>query len=337
MATMIKKIKVKSPANIAFIKYWGQKNQSLVLPFNDSFSMNLSSCFTIIEFEVYQEKTIRKLYIKDYQEKSYKEEDEALRKVINYLKIIERFFSQPFPYGFKIYSSNSFPKKAGIASSASFFSALALAFSYFFNKKLSLKQLSILARLSGSGSACRSIPDGFCWWKKGNDSFSSYAYSLASPDFWQIFDLVLILSRKEKKVSSAEGHQKALTSPFFKLRLLDLEKRTQKIKKAFLKKDFTWFGTLLEEEALSMHFIMMTQKPPLFYWSGKTIEIIKKVITLRQKGIEVYFTIDAGENVHLICQENDKDKVYDYFINQPEVLEIIVNRPAVGARIIATK
>lgn len=332
---MIKKIRVKSPANIAFIKYWGQKDQKLILPYNDSFSMNLSSCYTIIDLILEENPSVNELYIKNYQEKNFKKETgETLEKVKKYLKVAENFFGRKINFGFKIYSQNSFPKKAGIASSASFFSGLALGFSLAFDQKLSEKKLSILARLSGSGSACRSIPDGFSWWRKGKNSQTSYAFSIAPPNFWGLNDLVIIVSSEEKKVSSSEGHKYAPTSPFFKFRIGDVEKRAKLIKKAFFKKDFTLFGSLVEEETLSMHLIMMTQKPPLYYWSGKTIEIIKKIVELRKKGIEGYYTIDAGENVHLICQKNDQKKFFDYFINQPEVEEIIINHPTEGAKTI---
>jgi len=331
----MKKIIVKSPANIAFIKYWGQRDSKLILPYNDSFSMNLSDCYTLVNLEIYENKNIKQLYIKDYQSENYKNsKDESLNKVLKFFQTTKKFLSKDEEFGFKIFSSNSFPKKAGIASSASFFSGLAMAFTRAFNKKISPKKLSILARLSGSGSACRSIPDGFCWWSKGTKSDDSFAFSLAPLSYWNLCDLVLILSTAEKKVSSSDGHQKAVTSSFFKYRLLELNKRLKEIKNAFLKKDFTKFGKLLEEDALSMHMTMMTQSPPLYYWSGKTIETIKKVINLRKSGLEVYFTIDAGENIHLICQENDKGKIYDYFIRQPEVIKIIKNKPADGTRII---
>lgn len=330
---MIRKIRVKSPANIAFIKYWGQKDPYLILPYNDSFSMNLSACYTIVDLIIEENKLISELYIKDYQQTDFKQEKgEALIRVKKFLRVTEKFFNKKINFGFRIYSQNSFPKKSGIASSASFFSALALAFTLFFGEKLSEKQLSILARLSGSGSACRSVPDGFCWWKKGRDSLTSYTFSLAPPSFWDLNDLVLIVSSEEKKVSSVEGHKNAPTSPFFKFRIKDVERRLKLIKKAFLQKDFTLFGNLIEEECLSMHMVMMTQKPPLYYWSGRTIELIKKTIALRENGLEVYYTIDAGENIHLICQRKDSKKIYDYFINQPEIKEIIINQPVEGTR-----
>jgi len=329
------KVKIKSPANIAFIKYWGQKDKKLFLPYNDSFSMNLSSCFTILEIERLDDPKIQKLYIKDYEEKEFKEEvKEAFEKVINFYYRAKKFLKAKKDYGFVIYSQNSFPKKAGIASSASFFSALALGFCWLFEKKLDQKHLSILARLSGSGSSCRSIPDGFCWWYKGRKSLESFAVSIAPPSFWDLVDMVLILNKKEKKVSSFEGHSKAETSGLFKYRILSLEERLKAIKEAFFKRDFTRFGLILEEEAISMHSVMMTQNPPLFYWSGKTIEVIKKIINLRRAGLEGYFTIDAGENIHLICQKKDEEKFLNFFKEQKEVLKIIINYPTIGARLL---
>lgn len=329
------KIKIKSPANIAFIKYWGQRDKNLILPYNDSFSMNLSSCYTLLEVEYFSSKDYR-LWIRNYQEKNYQPADKKLmEKIIKYYQKTKVFLSAKNDFGFEIYSKNSFPIKAGIASSASFYSALAVAFAYGFLKKLpNKKTLSLLARLSGSGSACRSIPDGFCWWRKGNNSLSSYAYSLASTTFWDLVDMVLILNKKEKSTASAAGHLLAETSPFFFNRIKEVKKRLKKIKKAFFEKDFDTFGQLLEEETLSMHLVMMTQKPPLYYWSGKTIEVIKKIVNLRIRGKRCYYTIDAGENIHLICQRKDEREIYDYFIKQKEVESIIINYPAQGTRII---
>jgi len=332
---MLKTIKIKSPANIAFIKYWGQKDSFLVLPYNDSFSMNLSNCYTILKIEVFNNSNKKELYLREYKSKTFSKVN-SIEKIIDFYNFLKKYIGTKEDYGFRIFSENTFPKKAGIASSASFYSALTVGFYYLFtgNKRFDKKELSILARRSGSGSACRSIPDGFVWWQKGKDDKSSFAYTLKRAEFWSLVDLVLILTLKEKEVSSQQGHLKAPTSPFFQFRVKDVNRRLKLIKEAFLKKDFTRFGELLEEEALSLHFVMMTQKPPLYFWSGRTIEIIKKVIELRKKGIEVYYTIDAGENVHLICEKRNYQKIFTFFKQQKEVKEIIINFPAKGTKIL---
>lgn len=330
----MRSIKVKSPANIAFIKYWGQIDGDLILPYNDSFSMNLSGCFTTIDLQVTRSKK-QELYIKNYKSKIFKKaEGPALEKVLKLYETTKVYVNAHTNFGFKIYSQNSFPKKAGIASSASFFSGLALAFVTAFGETLSEKDLSILARLSGSGSACRSIPDGFAWWHKGQNGSSSFAESKAPSEYWDLSDIVLILNYDEKKVGSQEGHKNAATSPFFQHRLADVEKRLKDIDQAFALKNFRQFGRLIEDEAISMHSVMMTQRPPLYFWSGHTVEVIKKLIELRKTGIEGYFTIDAGENIHVICEKHNEEELVAYFNKQREVKDIIVNHPAKGARVL---
>ncbi len=83
-----------------------------------------------------------------------------------------------------------------------------------------------------------------------------------------------------------------------------------------------------------MHSVMMTQNPPLYFWSGKTVDVIKKLLALRSQGIEGYFTIDAGENVHVICEKKNQQKIHDFFKQQQEVEEIIANDPCEGTRIV---
>lgn len=327
--------KIKSPANIAFVKYWGQKDHQNTLPFNDSFSMNLSNCYTELEFEVLEDVLIREMEIREFKATEYKKATEAeMNKVLHFYTNAKEFLKVTHDIGFRIKSSNSFPKKAGIASSASFFSALALAFAHAFKKELSQKELSILARLSGSGSASRSIPDGFVWWHAGSDSESSFAESIATANEWDIVDMVLVLSGQEKKVSSADGHILATTSPYYVKRQEQLPTILDTIKTAFQNKDFTAFGTAVEQEAINFHSILMTQQPPLYFWSNKTIPCIKDIVNQRQNGLEGYFTIDAGENVHLLCQKKDITSFENYFKAQDYVEDIIINYACEGAKVV---
>jgi mevalonate pyrophosphate decarboxylase len=47
-------------------------------------------------------------------------------------------------------------------------------------------------------------------------------------------------------------------------------------------------------------------------------------------GVPAYFTVDAGPNVHIICEGKDEAKVRAVLSGR----EIIVNKPAKGAHII---
>jgi diphosphomevalonate decarboxylase len=286
---------------------------------------------TTIEIEKRDDPAIQEMEIKLYGKTEYQKATEVqLKKVSEFYKTAKIFLHETKDFGFKIKSTNSFPMKAGIASSASFFSALALAFTKCFDRKLEEKELSILARLSGSGSACRSIPDGFVWWHKGVNSPDSFAESIAPPDFWDIADLVLVVSSDEKKTGSQDGHTGAQSSELFPKRLKYLETVTNEMKTAFMQKDFTKFGTMVEAEAYNFSNILITQNPPLKYWTDGTIQCIADIEKLRQQGKECYFTIDAGANLHLICQQKDMKYLVDHFKNHRSVQTVISNIPAQG-------
>lgn len=320
------KATVKAPANIAFIKYWGKKNEKLRLPANSSISMNLSNAFSITSVE-FDKKFSEDMVRIDGTVASGSEKE----RVVKHLDLIRRMARRP--RFVKVISENSFPKASGIASSASGFAALTVASVKAAGLSLSEKQLSILARL-GSGSACRSIPDGFVEWKEGSKNEDSYAHSLYGPDYWRIYDLIAVVGKSSKKVSSSEGHAIAESSPFYKTRILGMAQKVKEIKLALKDKDFTKFGEISEAEAINMHTVMMTSNAPLYYWIPKTLEIILKVIDWRSEGIETYFTIDAGPNVHIICEKKNVEKIKSNLLNFKGIKEVLVNKPAVGTRTI---
>lgn len=320
------KATAKAPANIAFIKYWGKRNAKLRLPMNSSISMNLSEIFTItsVGFDVKLKEDLVRI---DGKVVSDKEKE----RVVKQIERIRRLAKVKLKA--KVESHNNFPKGTGLASSASGFAALTLAASKAAGLNLTEKQLSILARI-GSGSACRSIPDGFVEWKKGNTNESSYAYSLYPSDYWDICDVIAIVGRKSKKVGSTEGHALVESSPFFKTRLSGMKKKVDEIKTMMKEKDFSKFGEILEEEAINMHLVMMTSKPALYYWTPETLKIMLKVIEWRDKGLESYFTIDAGPNVHIICQKKDVAKISQRLVQIVGIEQVIINKPAKGTFLI---
>lgn len=320
------KVTAVSPANIAFIKYWGKKNPKLNIPYNDSISMNLDSCLTKTTTEFDPKLKKDRVFIGGGEVEGEKKE-----RVVKILDLI-RMMANVKTYAI-VKSENNFPSDAGIASSASGFSALALSASSAAGLDLSEKQLSRLARM-GSGSACRSIPDGFTLWKKGKNDTSSYATQIAPPGFWDIRDVIAITSEGGKKTSSTEGHELATSSPYFALRIKNVGGRILKLKKALLEKDIKKFGTLMEEEAIDLHLMAMSSKPPVYYWNSGTLEVMHEVIRLRENGILCYFTMDAGPNVHIICLGRDESKVRNAIKKLPLVKKIISNKAGKGARII---
>lgn len=313
-----------APASIAFIKYWGKKDEKLRLPETSSISINLDKCLThtTVEFSPnYKQDTFEIL-----GNQTTEEEKERVYKHLNRIRALKRssFYA-------KVVSQNTFPKGSGIASSGSGFAALTVAASSSLGLKLSEKELSILARL-GSGSACRSVPGGFVQWKEGNTSNESYAYSMYPPGYWEIVDILAIVSDKVKKTSSTIGHALATkTSIFHKPRVEEVRKLISHIKTAIRNKDLTLAGEILEKDCIYMHSVMMTSKPALFYWSGKTMDVIHKVHALRANKIPAFFTIDAGPNVHIITEAKYTSQVVSELKKIPGIKDIIINKTCRGA------
>ncbi len=283
--------------NIAFIKYWGNLDSTLNLPANGSISMNLANleARTTVQF---QPDLTRDRFILNQQTA----DPAGSQRVFRVLDEIRRLAN--LQWYAKVDSQVNFPPATGIASSAAGFAALALAGSQAAGLSLTEPQLSRLARL-GSGSASRSIPSGFVEWVASHQDDSSYAFSIAQPDHWLLYDLIAVLQTAPKKTSSKNGHTIADTSLLQAARVADAPRRLDICRQAILQRDFNLLADIIETDSNLMHAIMISSRPALFYWSGESLEIMKAVPLWRQEGLQVAYTLDAGPNVHLICDPHD--------------------------------
>ncbi len=313
-----------APSNIAFIKYWGVKDEELRLPKNGSISMNLSNLLTTTTVEFSSNYKTDSIQINDTHEANEE------TRVMQYLDRIRNLAK--IQHKAKVVTKNNFPTATGLSSSASGFAALSVAGAKAAALNLSEKEQSILARL-GSGSACRSIPDGFTEWLDGDTSDTSYAVSLHPPEYWKIVDVVAVVSINKKEVSSTEGHRLATTSPFFDKRLELNKEKIRRMKQYIKDRNFTAFGELTEAEALELHAIYITSQPSLIYLLPGTLRIMHEVKRWRNEGLEVYFTLNTGQDIHIICQNKDSGKVQQLLSQIPEVKQIIPNYPAIGVRL----
>lgn len=333
-----------APANIAFIKYWGRRDAVLRLPYNASISMNLSEAITTttVEFSSqFTEDTIElvDLHKTDKTKLQRNFDQSEMKRIVDQLNRVRA--KAGVTHYAKVVTKNSFPKSTGIASSASGFAALTVAASAALGLAVSEKELTILARL-GSGSACRSIPDGFVKWEAGTPSGGSddsYAHSLYPHTHWDIRDILLIVETKEKDVSSSRGHDAVETSDVFQSRLAALPGRIERAEQALKDKNFTLLGEVIEEDCRDMHAVMQTQRPPLMYWNDDTKKLMDAVVSWRKNGLPVYFTIDAGPNVHIICESKHEDEVVRAIkalrlSSGQAIKDMIINRPAKGAHLI---
>ncbi|MEK7166347.1 MAG: diphosphomevalonate decarboxylase [Patescibacteria group bacterium] len=317
-----------APANIAFIKYWGKANESARIPRHNSISMNLSDMHSLCTVEFAENLSEDSIEFTN-EEKVTEKEYQRIVAVLDRLRDVSQKKLKA-----KVMTQNNFPKATGIASSASGFAALSLAALTSLGITFNEKELSVFARLA-SGTACRSIPDGFVEWEAGTSSADSFAHSIFPVDYWEIVDVIVIVTKKMKKISSTEGHSLAPTSPFYSKRMEIVPSKINQVKQAMTEKNFSAFGRIVEDDALNMHAICLTSIPPIIYWEPVTLQIMKSIIRWRENGeVESYFTIDAGPSVHVICRKKDADILVQKLVDINGVKQVVINYPAVGARII---
>lgn len=325
MKNLNNKATAVAPSNIAFIKYWGRKDDVLRLPANGSISMNLSNLLTTTTIEFSEQ------FKNDEVIFNGKKENIVGNRAIKHIDRIRKLAG--ITTKAKVVTENNFPTGTGLSSSASGFAALTVAGAVAAGLTLSTKELSILAR-QGSGSACRSIPDGFVEWMDGDTSETSYAKSLYASDYWDLVDVVAVTSTEKKDVSSSTGHTLAQSSVFFPVRQSKMKEKITLCKKYLHKKDFQKFGELLETEALELHAIYLTSNPSLIYLLPETLRVMHVVKKWREKGLPVYFTLNTGQDIHLICENKNAKKVAALAENVEGVQRTIINNPSAGARVV---
>jgi diphosphomevalonate decarboxylase len=312
--------------NIAFIKYWGNRDNTLRLPSNGSISMNMVALATRtrVTFDPSLESDELILNGKPANKSALSRASDFLDIVRNLARIQLRA---------SVVSENDFPTGAGIASSASAFAALALASTTALGVKLSEAELSRLAR-RGSGSACRSIPEGFTEWVAGSSDQDSFARSIAAPSHWQLADCIAVVQTGEKHAGSTEGHALAHTSPLQAARVADSDRRLVISRDAILNQDFQKLADIIELDSNLLHAVMMTSDPPLYYWQGATLEVMRSIRSWRQSGIPCAFTIDAGPNVHVICPADESERISNLLQDFPGVQTVLISRVGGAARLL---
>lgn len=309
----------QSPSNIALVKYWGKKG--FQIPANPSLSITLSKSFTETKMN----------YKPGSGQIEFKFEG---NKNQGFALTIQGYFdtiSTELPFvkllDFEILSGNTFPHSAGIASSASAMSALALCLCSLENEVLDrpenkspefYQRASYFARL-GSGSASRSVFGDYASWGKSqfipgsSDLFASPLSFLVHPVFKDYQDTILIVSKGKKKVSSRVGHDLMNENPFSASRYRQALQNLGKLFTALQDGDQDIFVKIVENEALTLHGMMMASTPGYLLMAPNTVTIIKKIQHFReQSGLKLCFTLDAGPNVHLLYADVDKIQVMDF-------------------------
>lgn len=325
------KISAVANSNIALVKYWGKRDQKLILPENSSQSMTVDALHSHVTVD-FDEKYKKDIFV--LNNKRFRKGADEYDKIILFLRLVRKIADTKMKA--KIVGKNNFPTAAGLASSASGFASLAAAANKALSLNLDNRELSILAR-RGSGSATRSIFGGFVEWQKGKkkDGSDSYAKQIASFKYWPDFRMIAcIVSDKKKSVSSRKGMQQSvLTSPMYRSWLESISKDLKKIRRGIKKRDFSLVGKTAEKNCLKMHSVMMTTEPPLIYWNSTTIKVMHSVIRWRKTGLECYFTIDAGPQVKIICLKKDVKEITKRCKRLEGIKDVVVMKPGRGVKI----
>jgi diphosphomevalonate decarboxylase len=317
----------QSPSNIALIKYWGKHGRQLPRNPSISFTLSQSTSQTSISYRPLSAKE-QPFSIEFYF--GNQRNPQFAARIIKYLQKIADLMPFVAGYHFVIKSSNTFPHSAGIASSASAFSALALGLctieSHLYGKVDStstyFNKASSLARL-GSGSACRSLyPYAALWGKteilpESSDQFAIPMRSHIHPVFETYQDSILIISRDKKQVSSSVGHDLMERHPYAKTRYQEANRNLSQVLHCLRDGDQEQLGIICEMEAMQLHALMLCSDPNYILLQPNTLRAISSIQAFRKEtALPVYFTLDAGPNVHILYPVEYKREVQSFILNE---------------------
>lgn len=318
----------RAHSNIALIKYWGKRAAQRNLPAVGSISITLDALYTdtTVVFDP--------ALAADSAELDARPVDTA--RLTPFIDLVRE--RAGIDTRAAIVSSNNFPTGAGLASSASGFAALALAASRAAGlDAIDGRELSILAR-RGSGSAARSIFGGFVAMHRGarDDGADAFAEPLLDAPDWPVEVVVAITDRACKPVNSSIGmSQLDARSDYYQAWVDHAEDDLAAMRDAIAARDFATVGALTEMSCLKLHGLMMSTRPGLIYWNPATIATLAAVRDMREAGIPVYFTIDAGPQVKALCAPGHAETVARELAAAPGVLETRRTSLGPAARVMA--
>ena len=316
--------------NIALVKYWGKRSGPFNLPAAGSLSLTLRELDTrtTVRFDA-------QLAGGDRVRLNGQPADEGMRQRVSaFLDIVRQ--QAGITTAADVVTDNTVPTAAGLASSASGFAALALAASRAAGLTLLPQALSVLAR-RGSGSAARSIFGGLVEMQAGTreDGSDAYARPLPEGDAWPLRLVVAVTAEGPKAIGSTEAMRRtAQTSPYYQAWIHSVDADLRDARAAIAERDLRRLGAVAERSAMRMHASALAADPPILYWSAATIAAMDTVRQLRHRGIDAFFTIDAGPHVKVLCDPRHAGEVQAALASTSGVLRTIVASPGPGAHVL---
>ncbi len=308
--------------NIALIKYWGKRDVARNLPATGSISITLSELYTQMSIELDTDLPGDVLLVNG---------DEDRRFLTRISACLDNVLGEKRPYA-RINSQSNFPIAAGLASSASAFSAVTMAAAGAGGLSLSTQEL---ARLSGraSGSAARSAYGGFV--ELHNDGDEIEVRSLCDAEAWPLQVVVAITDTGTKATGSTVAMEiSRKTSPFYDSWIQQQTSDLDTARAAIEQRDFTQLAAIAEHSCLKMHSVMWASRPPIVYWNSATMNCLQTVRRLQDEGCSVFFTIDAGPQVKAVCLPDESDVVREALLATPGVVQVMTSGLGAGARLV---
>ncbi len=289
-----------APTNIALCKYWGKRHTEINLPVTSSLSVSLAELgakTTLQAIDAAQDKIILNQQEIDLT-------NSFSQRLIEFLNLFR------VNQSLQITIEANIPIAAGLASSACGFASIIKALNKLYDWQLAEKELSILARL-GSGSASRSLWDGFVMWHAGSQESGMDSHGELLPETWPELCIgLLIINEGTKELSSRVAMEQTIkTSPLYQAWPEKVANDLILIREAINNKDFELLGKTSEKNALAMHATMLTAWPPIQYSQPETISMMQRIWRLRKEGTAVYFTQDAGPNLKLLFLAKDQPAI----------------------------
>ncbi|KAK6185957.1 hypothetical protein SNE40_008084 [Patella caerulea] len=312
----MKTVTCTAPVNIAVIKYWGKRDENLILPVNSSLSATLGQN----ELRAKTTVAVDPSFTEDKMWLNDKEQSVNTQRIQNVFREIRRRArkrkgdgdkSKIFSQKIHICSENNFPTAAGLASSAAGYACLVYSLAKLFDVD---GEISDIAR-QGSGSACRSIYGGFVEWQMGTkaDGSDSFAKQITPAQHWpEMCILILVVSDQKKHTGSTEGMQTSVqNSRLLEKRIEVVPERMTNITKAIKEKDFHTFAEITMKDSNQFHAICLDTYPPISYMTDVSRQIVRFVHSFNNHSGEtkVAYTFDAGPNACLYLLEKDLGRV----------------------------
>lgn len=290
-------------ANIALAKYWGKADVKRNVPAVPSVSLTLDQLVT--ETRVRFDRSLSSDLVRLDGRRATEAEADRVIAMLDRVRREARLRVKA-----RVSSHNHFPTAAGLASSASGFAALAAAASAAAGIGFNARRLSALARAS-SASAARSIYGGFVELPAGSrGDVDLAARQVAPPEHWNLRLVVALTEPGKKKVGSTEGMERSRkTSPYYQAWLEQAPKWSRKIKRAIKERELDTLGAAMEQSTFAFHCCAITSDPPIVYWAPATLAALATVRGLRERGVSVWATMDAGPHVKALCAASDASRV----------------------------